>query len=117
VRQDAAGDLWRLSAAGSAGSPFVAADGRQPATLSFGEPFTAALSGQPGLTEWKRGKEDVRLSFALSGAGDDRVSDISRTPAKRPKNDEVDSTRPPPPAFEVLKPDGEIIARGSFEYG
>ena len=119
-RKDEEGDLWRIAAAGSTQGPFVPVNGEKTALLKFGEPFAVAAGLSPGgLKGWSKGKEEVPLSFSLNGAGDEYVTDVSRIAGGQTKTrmSAGSRSRPQEPVYEIVKPDGEIVARGTFEYG
>jgi len=120
LRTGEAGDRWRIGAQGTKSSPFVAAGGG--AKLLFGDPYTASAS----VPEWYRSRleeqEDgleVRLDFAIRGAGAESVSQldwIGGSPSACPMSAE-DDTQPLEPTYTVVKKTGEQVAKASFEYG
>lgn len=121
-RNDAKGDRWRMNAAATADCPAVAARKDVAATLGFGEPYTAAVQ----IPEWMRNKlasgheaEEVSLSFAIRGAGNEQATDLSRVSGANtdiPMSSKNPS-RPQEPTYKIVKADGEMVTQGAFEYG
>jgi hypothetical protein len=116
LRRDGQGDLWRLTASGTGGSPLIEVVKGSGASPVFGEPFTPLIEvqtrtyGPPGSSSF---------SFSMFGRGGEIMSGLSHlegTATRIP----LSKTRkgfPREPAYTIVKPDGEIVAKGSFEYG
>ena len=120
TKKTAEGDEWVIHGSGTSLGAYVgAAVGRQ-AQMTFGEPYTpsASISSMASQPTQPLGR-DVRLQFAVSGAGGESVSRVSRISgsgtaiamAKRY------SDRPKEPSYKVLSKEGEVVAQGNFEYG
>jgi hypothetical protein len=119
IRTDAQGDLWRLGASGTKDSPVVTVTSGGPATLVYGEPFEPAVDLPAGPTSLKT--MNAPLRFWVEGRGKEIVSDIThlegtgtKIPLSKVRNR---GNRPKEPDYTIVKSDGEIVARGSFEYG
>jgi hypothetical protein len=121
LREDAQGDGWRLMAAATAATPFVRLGEASDAKLAFGEPFVP-LAHVPA---WSReavvnqGAEQASVEFAVEGAAREVLTDLARVSgrkteiamsAKKPE-------RPNEPLYKIVQPNGEIAAKGRFEYG
>ena len=114
------GDVWRLTAGATLGSPFIALTGSGGVLLLFGEPFTASVE----IPEWARemrgedGKRECRIEFSVRGVGGEVVGDLSHisgTSSIAMSGEEPQ--RPLEPSYTIVKPDGEQAKKGSFEYG
>ena len=121
LRRDARGNLWRLSAAGTYDSPVVAVAPNIEALLPLGEPYMPVVDLRPAKKDTYTGKGNIPLLFNIEGAGKERVFYLTTI-------DNADSRgsflkrrgigkRPKEPTFVIVKADGEIVAKGSFEYG
>jgi len=115
-RKDEQGDLWHLEANGHRDMPPLAVAAGQETAWTLCEPLNALvviMDKQP-RKRWF-GPPEVSLDFKVLGAGGERITDVDcREKAGTP---ESASTRPPRPSFKVIKPDGEVVAQGRFEYG
>ncbi len=120
-RKDGQGDLWRLSASGSGESPMVTVSPGGKASFNVCEPFTpvVALPSTGSAAVPKSGS--LPLQFSVAGAGKEIVTEITHlegTATNLPlSTTRGRETRPKEPAYTIVKADGEIVARGSFEYG
>lgn len=120
-QKDAQGDIWRLMADGSDESPPVTVAPGNGAALPFGEPFVPVVTLYPIDETSDISKGDTRLSFSIEGRGKEMVTDIShfdgdatQIPLSKTKNH---GEFPRDPSYTIVKTDGEIVAKGSFEYG
>ena len=99
--------------------PAVTVRAGQTATLPFGPPYKpvveafvvpAGVSGGMGsvLSRLAPASEGVeaQLSMSLVGSGGESVSNLV-----------VDGYRPKPPEFTITTAKGEVVQKGSFEYG
>ncbi len=120
-RNDPQDDRWHLQAGGGKEGQVVSLAANATAPLALGEPFTPRVD----LARWAMenirsgGTKEVRIEFNLYGAAQEVVTDLSRLSGKAtditmsPEN----PSRPLEPAYRILKKDGEIAAKGKFEYG
>jgi hypothetical protein len=118
-RKDEHGDLWRLNAGGTNESPAVAVAPNSGAVLLFGEPYMPVVT-LPPITQ-RAPVGNMSLMFNIEGAGKELLSDLrhiegaqTTIPLSKTKGREY---LPKEPAYTIVKADGEIVARGSFEYG
>jgi hypothetical protein len=118
-RKDDQGDLWRLVAAGTNESPAVSVTPGSPSVLPFGEPFYPVISFPAGSLSPNAG--NTIMQFSVEGQGKDLLSEITHLEGAATKlalsSVRGREERPKEPAYTVLKADGEIVARGAFEYG
>jgi hypothetical protein len=120
-RKDAQGDLWRLYAMGTKETPATAVAPNSGAVLPFGEPYVPVVDLPRGDYPPGAGGERTYLTFNVTGAGGEVLTGLTRlegTATRIP----LSKTRgrenyPKEPAYTIVKPDGEIVAKGSFEYG
>ncbi len=128
LRKDLQGDLWQLVAGGTKKSPFVTVDGSGEAVLKFGEPYVPiAEVPERYMDNVRNGSSShvqfsfnqVQLSFNVEGAGKELLTDLRRLSGNRTriKLSKKSPGRPEEPTYMIWKTDGEIAARGSFEYG
>ena len=89
-----------VTAAGAAACPVLKVRQGQTLPLPFGPPY------RPVVTTMPYPDKSLRLELAIVGASGEVVNNI-----------DVDGTRPPPPAFTVSNPKGEVVLRGNFQYG
>lgn len=116
--RDAAGDLWQAGAVATPRSPYVPA-GAPNAVLRFGEPYAPVVRVLPSaIQRWQNG-DDLDLELVVTGAGDERLVDITRLAGSQSKivMSSREPVRPKEPSYRILKTDGEIVAQGDFEYG
>jgi hypothetical protein len=121
LRRDLQGDLWQLIAGGTKESPVVTVDGSGDAVLKFGEPYVPVVDVPEYYLQEVRNRsgKQVQLSFNVEGAGRELLTDLQRISgiSSRIKLSRADRNRPKEPTYMIWKTDGEMAARGSFEYG
>ena len=103
-------------------SPAVAVAPNIGAVLPFGEPYMPVITLPPAdmMPSGARGGNTF-LSFNVEGRGKEVLSGLThlegsgtKIPLSKTKGRE---NLPKEPAYTIVKADGEIVARGSFEYG
>jgi hypothetical protein len=117
-KRDDQDDLWRIIAGGTKDSPeLVPGPG---AMLSIGEPFTPMANLPVNLREPST-MVNLRLSLSVEGQGKEVITELirmegtaTRIPLSKTRGRE---NYPLEASYSIVKPDGEIVARGSFEYG
>ena len=60
------------------------------------------------------------IELTIVGAGREVITELERVSGDGPSSIEMSArytTRPKEAAYRITKPDGEIVASGSFEYG
>lgn len=120
-RDEPEGARWQLVASGTWDSPEVTVAAGAAETYALGEPFRPIVS----VPQWARqnmrhGMQEAYLELSIQGAGKEIVSDLacirdaekSTVPMERQFK-----RRPKEATYRVLKPDGEVAAQGTFEYG
>lgn len=115
LRRDEQGDLWRLAASGTFNSPVFEVVKGAGAVLTAGEPYLPYVDFQPGEIKQLNGY----FIFRVSGQGKEIMTGLSRIEgnATRIPLSAIDKQEPREPSYTIIKPDGEIVAKGSFEYG
>jgi hypothetical protein len=92
-----------VSARGTTKYKPVAVRKGETVPLPFGPPYKPLVEGR--VSRWAAGAE-ASLSMSLVGSGGETVSNLV-----------VDGYRPPKPELTITKAKGEVVQRGSFEYG
>ncbi len=123
--KDPQGDRWRLQANGTQASPVVEAVAGKTMKLTFGEPFTPVVKANTWtLRSFQEGhSKEMRLEFGIVGHANEQVSDLRRVSGSKTKiklaseRNGATPYRPAEPTYKVIKPDGEVVTQGSFEYG
>ncbi len=114
-RKDEKGALWRLQATGMNISPAMTVQPGQIADFPLGEPYTPVITF-PNLGHGRIIPRRVNLNLNLTGSANEMVASLTvieqRNTAKRPS-----VQFPEKPAYTIIKSDGRLAARGSFEYG
>ncbi len=113
LRKEAKDAQWELAAAGTTEGPTVEAAAGDSAEVLLGEPFAPKItpSAPTGATQ-------TRLSFAVYGCGEERVSNLRLVNGKsKVKLSSSDSNRPAEPTYRIVNAEGEVVASGRFEYG
>ena len=116
LRKDIQGDLWRLQASGTGESPTIEVAKGAGAVPALGEPFTTGIEVQ---TRAYTPLGSNYLSFIVRGRGGEIMTGLSRiegTATRIPLSGSV-KQYPREPLYTIVKPDGQIVAKGSFEYG
>ena len=118
-RDEPTGARWRLTARGTKNLPEVTVDVGTSAPFVIGEPFRPAVE----VPERYLKSPDLfylRLDWSILGAGKEVVSRLE-CDDKNGKTAIAMSTKhkdlPKEATYKILKPDGEVVTQGSFEYG
>lgn len=117
LRRETNGALWQLVASATTGAPPAEVGADRKAELVLGEPFRPVVE----IPEWSRavksGQQPVRMSFLIYGAGDEIVNDVSLLSGRSTVAMGKRGSRPREAAYTIATPDGELVQRGTFEYG
>jgi len=120
LKKDEQGDLWRVSAAASNESKIISA-GNSGGALDFGEPYLPSIEIPELLRKTGSGTPSrVSLNLIVEGANGEIIFDVGRiegTGTKIPLSKYPPGNMPKEPTYRVVKSDGEIVAKGNFEYG
>ena len=119
AKPDDWGDLWLLQAKGTDKLPSIVVTPGGSVPLPVGEPIQAGVEIYDRALQQAAANGQLRLSLALLGNAGELVSDLrhlsgTQTQHKKSKRN---SNRPEEAAYRILKPDGELVFSGSFEYG
>lgn len=106
-------------ASGSAETPVVTVTPNGGATISFGEPYMPVVTFPSAEQMSGALKGSTPLSFSTEGQGREIVTDITHFEgsATQVLLSKSRKERPKEPSYTIVKNDGEIVAKGSFEYG
>jgi hypothetical protein len=117
-RRDAGGNLWRMCASGAGFAPAVSVSSPEGAVLTFGEPYVPVVGV---VRNFRVISGDISLNFTVEGAGKERMLMLSTIESSQSGFNFLKGSgigkRPAPPAYTIVKADGEIVAKGKFEYG
>ena len=119
AKTDEWGDVWILQARGSEDTPSVAVPPNGSAALPLGEPLRASVDIPDYALQQAVAKGSLRMSLAILGNAKERISDLRRATGTNTQHKMAprDPNRPEAAAYRIIKPDGERVASGSFEYG
>ncbi len=114
AKNDDQGDRWEVTATGAQEALAVrVGEGVNP-TLTFGEPFTPQVHRDD-----RRGSGNTILTFVTRGSNDEQVTMIAHSEGSNTKIplSKKTGSYPKEPRYRIVKSDGELVARGTFEYG
>lgn len=119
TKKDEWGDEWSLQGRGTEDTPVVSAPPTGSVRLAVGEPLQAVVEISDMYLRQAAAKGSLRFSLALSGNLKEAISDLSRLSGTNTQHKlaKRSSNRPEEATYRIVKPDGELIASGSFEYG
>lgn len=119
LKKDEWGDEWMLGARGTEDMRAVAVPENGSAPLPVGEPLAASISVSDRMTSTSGTNRMVRMSFNVLGQAGEKIADISRFSGTNTQHKLAprSSNRPEGAAYRIIKPDGELVSSGSFEYG
>jgi hypothetical protein len=146
LEREAAGGKWSLTCKATQATTGTRVTAGAQATLAMGEPFrtgidvpawerqnmrmmsTQAPEKKGGILSWFTGsrsdstpqqpKRSVRLEMRLTGAGNESVTNLQLVDGKSSiEMSPTNRNQPKEPTYRIMKPDGELLAQGSFEYG
>ena len=99
--KDDNGALWQIAGKGETSRAVLTVNSGETVAVPFGPPLTVSIAAS------KQGGS-YSLGINITGRGGEtyEVSEFRQS-----------GRRPAPPRFEVRNEDGEVVARGRFEYG
>ncbi len=119
IKTDEWGDEWSLRATGSGDASPITVPLNGSVSLAIGEPLQAVIS----LSEWSLqqavAKGTLRITLNMIGHLNEQIIDLRRISGTNTQHKlaKRDTNRPEEPTYRIIKPDGERITSGSFEYG
>ncbi|MBU1910229.1 MAG: hypothetical protein KJ726_09295 [Verrucomicrobia bacterium] len=116
VRKETNGALWHLQASVGTGATPVEVGADLKPEIVFGEPFRPVVE-VPNWSGARRSGGSLRLNFEIYGAGGESVDEVSLLSGTSSLALAKRSSRPKEPAYIILTPEGELVDRGTFEYG
>ena len=119
VKKDEWGDEWSLQGRGTEETPVVSVPPTGSVRLAVGEPLQAVVAAHDMYLRQAAAKGSLRISLSLLGNLKETISDVSRISGTNTQHQLAKrySNRPEEATYRIVKPDGERIASGSFEYG
>ena len=118
-QSDEWGDIWSIQARGSANTAPLHILEDTTTVFPGGEPLQAAVSIAEAQLNNAVSTNSLRMSFRILGdAGEDvvNIQHDSGTNTQH-KRSGYQLRRPAPPTFQIIRPNGERVFSGSFEYG
>lgn len=118
-RDEPSGARWRLCAAGTGDGAEIMATSDEATALMFGEPYRPSVQ----VSEWSRkefasGQDFVELRLSIFGSGSEVVAGLECVDARETSSIPMaDGGLPRKATYRIVKPDGEVAAQGTFEYG
>lgn len=119
TKKDEWGDEWSLQGRGTEDTPVVSVPPTGTVRLAVGEPLQAVVEISDMYLRQAAAKGSLRFSLGLYGNQKEAISDLSRLSGSNTQHKlaKRSSNRPEEATYRIVKPDGELIASGSFEYG
>lgn len=119
LKKDEWGDEWMLGARGTEDMRAVAVPENGSAPLPVGEPLAASIAVSDRMSSTSGTNRMVRMSLDVLGQAGERIAEISHCSGTNTQHKLAprSSNRPEGAAYRIIKPDGELVASGSFEYG
>ncbi len=119
IKTDGWGDEWLLRATGSGDSSPITVPLNGSVSLPIGEPLQAVISIADWSLQQAVAKGALRITFNLIGSVNEQITDLRRISGTHTQHKlaKRDTNRPEEPTYRIIKPDGERITSGSFEYG
>ena len=121
LRKDEQGDLWSVNAVSTKNTHIVSVKPDTVVTLKFGEPFTPKVFLPILNYRTSANNQNTPMAFNIEGIGKEVIINMSRregTATKIPLSKKQGcGNRPQEPSYMIIKPDGELVSQGTFEYG
>ena len=119
LKKDEWGDEWMIGARGVEDMRSVTVPENGSASLPVGEPLQASIEVSDRTSSTSGTNRMVRMSFDVLGQAGERIADISHFSGTNTQHKLAlrNSNRPEGAAYRIVKPDGELVSSGSFEYG
>ncbi len=119
--EDEQGDGWYVEGTATPETNAIQAVGGVITDVRLGPPFEPRAGISPRAYEAfaeEKELEDVRISFFISGSGNERVTEILHLDGSATEIElEEDRRRPKEPTFTIVDRDGQRVAGGAFRYG
>ena len=114
LKEDQWGDRWIMRGEGDGRSQFVEVKEGRENLLPLGQPLRVVVTAYQ-----YRGGASYRLNFELKGDGGENIGDVAHISGTRTEIPLSSSRRnyPKEATYQVVRMDGEVVARGTFEYG
>ena len=119
IKKDEWGDEWLLSARGSEEAKPVAVPAGGAGRLAAGEPLQAIVEIYDRYLQLAVTSGTLRIALGLAGCGKEQITDLRRVSGTNTQHKLAKrySNRPQEATYRIIKPDGELVTSGSFEYG
>ena len=119
LKKDDWGDDWFLHGRGASDVSHLPLRDGQTLPLPFGDPLKASAAVGDHSIRRTATQEIMRISMSLLGNAGERIADLRHFSGKltQHKMSKRAQNRPEEATFRIVKPDGELVFSGSFEYG
>ena len=119
IKTDEWGDEWALRATGSGDASPITIPLNGSVSLAIGEPLQAIISVSDWSLQQAVAKGTLRITLNMIGHVNEQIADLRRISGTNTQHtlSKRDTDRPEEPTYRIIKPDGERITSGSFEYG
>jgi len=117
LKKEDSGAVWHLEAQSTDATPAIAAKEGDTTLVAIGEPYKP-LVDVPEMFRALAGSAPVVVEFRVEGRAGEVLTDLGYSGARSAVPlSETSPNRPKEPTYMIVKTDGEIAARGAFEYG
>ena len=119
LKKDDWGDVWFLHGRGASDVSHLPVRDGETIPLPFGEPLKASVAIGDHSLRRTATQDLLRISMSLLGNAGERIADLRRFSGNlsQHKMSSRSQNRPEEATFRIVKPDGELVFSGSFEYG
>lgn len=114
------GARWRLWATASGNSPVVTVPAGGSADYVIGEPFRPVVTVPKRYRVMFAAMNQAMLDMTVVGAGKELVQELVCIDNREKSSvalSQKEEQKPKEATYKILKPDGEVVTQGSFEYG
>ena len=118
-KTDEWGDTWSLQSSGAENTPALAVPDRETVPLAIGEPLRTVVKISDDALRQAAAGRPLKLELAILGNANEVVDGVRHASGTQTqhKMSKRRSDRPGEAIYRIIKPDGELITSGSFEYG
>ncbi len=117
LKKEDSGAVWHLEAQSTDATPSIAAKEGETTVVALGEPYKPLID-VPEVFRALAGSAPVMVEFRVEGRAGEVLIDLGYSgPRSAVPLSTINPNRPKEPTYMIVKADGEIAARGAFEYG
>jgi hypothetical protein len=117
LKKENSGAVWHLEAQSTDATPSIVAKEDDTTVVALGEPYKPLID-VPEVFRALAGSAPVMVEFSVKGRAGEVLIDLGYSgPRSAVPLSTISPNRPKEPTYMIVKTDGEIAARGAFEYG